>query len=135
MDIVALAISLLLPWTLGVAVLAAFDWPARDSGAGGVALRTGFGYIVGAILLTLWMRALSVAGIGFGRAAIGAPLLVAAAGLTFWAARNGRISLADFGATSSALFHPTLKRWQNVMWIAVIAWLAVHFVLMAAEVA
>ena len=101
----------------------------------GVALRTGFGYIVGAILLTLWMRALSVAGIGFSRAAIGAPLLVAAAGLMFWAARNGRISLADFGATVSALFHPTLKRWQNVMWIAVIAWLAVHFVLMAAEVA
>src|SRR6266536_1797239 len=135
MDIVAIAISLLLPWALGVAFLAVLGWPARDSGAGEVGLRTGFGYIVGAILLTLWMRALSVAGIGFSSAAIGAPLLAAAAGLTFWAARNGRISLADFRAALSALFHPMLKRWQNVVWIAIIAWLAVHFALMAAEVA
>ena len=53
-------------------------------------------------------------------------------------ARNMALGLwtsTGLGTTSSALFHPTLKRWQNVMWIAVIAWLAVHFVLMAAEVA
>ena len=135
MDIAAIAISLLLPWALGIAVLAALDWPARDGRAGGVALRAGFGYIVGAILLTLWMRLLSAMGVGFGRATIGAPVLVAAAGLLFWAARNGRISRADFGGALSALFRPTLKRWQNAVWIAVIAWLAVHFALMAAEIA
>ncbi|HEY3244110.1 MAG TPA: hypothetical protein VGM03_12250, partial [Phycisphaerae bacterium] len=74
MEYLALAFGLALPWLLGIALLLAFDWPrpsadADDGGraAGVAALRLGYGYFIGALALTLWMRALSIAGIGFGR--------------------------------------------------------------------
>src|SRR5271154_5921503 len=83
MAYLALACGLLLPWVLGFALLCALNWPGQSvppapRSAGGIALRLGVGYFVGALLLTLWMRGLSAAGVGFGRLSIGAPLLVGA---------------------------------------------------------
>ena len=135
MEAVALALSLALPWVLGIAVLAALGWPGGEPRGWAVAMRAGFGYVVGMILLTLWMRALSAAGIGFGRLSIGLPLFAAAVLLSAWAMRNARLSIADFRSAVIALLRRSLEGWQRVAWIAVIVWLVVHFALMSAEIA
>src|SRR5512143_2728093 len=71
-DIVALVAGLLLPCALGIALLAALRTDARAPAAPGeIAWIVGAGYLVGAFLLTLWMRLLSLAGVHFGAIAIG----------------------------------------------------------------
>src|ERR1700676_557517 len=135
MDAFAVAISLALPWLLGVALLSALDWPAATEEPGRVALRAGFGYVVGAIVLTLWMRGLSLAGIGFGRASVGFPLFLVASGWLALSLRNGRLSVAQLRSAARTLLASSLPRWQRVAWIAVLVWLTVHVALMAAEIA
>jgi hypothetical protein len=141
MEYLALAFGLALPWLLGIALLLAFDWPrpsadADDGGraAGVAALRLGYGYFIGALALTLWMRALSIAGIGFGRISIGAPLLIAVAALFVWAARRNRISVAAVRNATIALVRPPLSRWQQWAWMLLLAWLGLRFASIAAEV-
>ena len=135
MDLLTIAFSLALPLLLGVSVLLALDWPRPEEAACRAALRCGYGYIVGALLLTFWMRALSLAGVRFGWMSISVPLLALAVALTFWAARRGRIALPSLRSALGALAAPSLVRWQRVVWTALIVWLVIHFVLMAAEVA
>jgi len=139
MDYVALACALLLPWLLGFALLCALDWPRPSAlpalpSAGGTALRLGTGYFVGALLLTFWMRGLSAAGIAFGRLSIGAPLLLMAVLLCLWAARKQRLPLATLRDLPRWLIHPPLPRWQRLAWTLLLAWLALRFALLAAEV-
>ena len=74
MEALALALGIALPWLLGFAVLAALGWPRGEEGGTALAMRAGFGYVVGAVLLTLWMRALSALGLAFGRWSIAVPL-------------------------------------------------------------
>jgi hypothetical protein len=140
MAYLALACGLLLPWLLGFALLSALDWPRPSTlpalpSAGSTALRLGTGYFVGALLLTLWMRALSATGIPFGRLSIGAPLFVVAVTLLFWAARWQRIPLATLCDLPRFLIRPPLPRWQRFAWTVLLAWLALRFALLAAEVA
>jgi hypothetical protein len=139
MDYGALACGLALPWLLGFALLAALDWPrpaaAATRVAGGTALRLGYGYFVGLLLLTLWMRAVSLAGVDFGRLSIGLPLLVATAGLGVWAARRRRLGLEVLRDLPRWILRPPLARWQRWVWLLLLAWLAVRFALLAAEVA
>src|ERR1700736_2609906 len=113
MDALALLLSIALPWLLGIAVLAALDWPGGETRGFVAAMRAGFGYVVGMIVLTLWMRALSAAGIAFGRMSIGLPLLAAVVLLSAWAMRNRRLSVADFRDAIIALFRPSLEGWQR----------------------
>src|ERR1043165_8409486 len=80
MEYLSLTAGLMLPWLLGLALLAALGWPRGDS-AGRAALRAGFGYCFGTLLLTLWMRLLSAVGVPFGWLSIGLPLAIAAARL------------------------------------------------------
>jgi hypothetical protein len=141
MEYATLAFGLALPWLFGIASLLAFGWPrpfftAGDHGpaSGSAALVIGYGYFIGAIALTLWMRALSAANIGFGRLAIGAPLIAAVAGLSFWLIRRRRASVASLRGAASALISPHLSRWQRWVWIVLLVWLASRFVLIAAEV-
>jgi hypothetical protein len=117
------------------------DWPrsfadADDRGrpAGSAALRLGYGYFIGALALTLWMRVLSIAGVGFGRFSIGAPLLVAVVALFVWATRRNRISVAAVRNATSALVRPPLSRWQQWAWMLLLAWLGLRFASLAAEV-
>jgi hypothetical protein len=139
MDYFALACGLALPWLLGFALLCALDWPhsgsAAQPGAGRNALRLGYGYFVGALLLTLWMRALSLAGVGFGRLAIGLPLLASSVALLVWAARRHRLPLAALGSLPRWLLRPPLPRGQRLAWILLLAWLVLRLALLAAEVA
>src|SRR5271168_5287933 len=140
MAYLALACGLLLPWVLGFALLCALNWPGQSvppapRSAGGIALRLGTGYFVGALLLTLWMRALSATGIAFGRLSIGVPLFVVAMALLFWAARRQRVPLATLSDLPRFLVFPPLPRWQRIACIVLLAWLALRFALLAAEVA
>jgi hypothetical protein len=134
-DFLTIAFSLALPLALGASALLVLDWPRAEDAAGSAALRCGYGYIVGALLLTFWMRGLSVVGLRFSWMTIGLPLLALTAALMAWAARRGRISLPAVRSALTALVAPPLVRWQRVFWIALIGWLVVHFALMAAEVA
>src|SRR5262252_9231121 len=97
MSYIALACGWAVPWLFGFALLLALDWPRPDprasNGRGGnAALRLGYGYFVGTLMLTLWMRLLTVIGVGFDWLAIGAPFLVAGAALLAFAARRGSSS-------------------------------------------
>lgn len=131
-----LAAGLILPWLLGLAVLFALGWPRAGADSGGrAALRAGFGFGIGALLLTFWMRGLSAAGIGFGWLSIGLPLAVATAALFAFAVRVGSIGPLAVRATVAALFKPPLPRWQRLVWLGLLAWLALRFLLLAADVA
>ena len=135
MDLLLIVFSLALPLALGASALLVLDWPRPEESAGSAALRCGYGYIVGALLLTFWMHGLSLLGLRFSWMSISLPLLAFSAALIAWAARRDRISLPAIRSALTALVSPSLVGWQRVLWIALIAWLAVHFALMAAEVA
>jgi hypothetical protein len=136
MAYVPLAVGLILPWLLGVAVLVALDWPQPGGESGGApALRAGFGYCIGALLLTLWMRLLSAAGVPFGWLSIGLPLALVTAALLGFAARAGRLVPIDARAVTRALLQPPLPRWQRLVWVGLLAWLALRCLLLAADVA
>ncbi|HTP47707.1 MAG TPA: hypothetical protein VMQ50_12395 [Casimicrobiaceae bacterium] len=137
MSYVALASGWALVWLLGVALLLALDWPrgGPDGNPGRAALRLGFGFIVGALLLTLWMRVSSALGLRFSWVALGLPLALAAAGLLALAARRGALSYAATTAAIARLWHPGLSRWQRLAWLLLLAWLVLRLALLGAEVA
>jgi hypothetical protein len=136
MEYVALVAGLMLPWLLGLALLAALGWPQAGGGSGGTAaLRAGFGYCIGALLLTLWMRLLSAAGVGFGWLSIGMPLAIATVALLAFALRAGRIAPVDLRTVIGSLLRPPLPRWQRLVWLGFIGWLALRFLLLAADIA
>jgi hypothetical protein len=133
MEPAALLFAMALPWLLGVALLLALDWPRNEASGVASALRFGFGYMIGAVVLTLWMRALSVAGIAFGRSSIALPLLAVAVALLVYATRKQRPSFAGLAGTARSLTAPDLSRWQRAVWALLLVWLALRFGLLAAE--
>lgn len=136
MGYLTLTAGLILPWLLGLALLFALDWPQPGDGSGGAAaLRAGFGYCIGALLLTLWMRLLSAVGVSFGWLSVGMPLAVAATALFALAARGGRIAPVAVRTVIDSLLQPPLPRWQRVVWLGLIAWLVLRFLLLAADIA
>jgi hypothetical protein len=139
MEIVALVAGLLLPCALGAAVLAALRDDARAPFAPGeIAWIVGAGYLVGAFLLTLWMRLLSLAGVRFGAVAIGAPLLLATIALAYVVHRRGdsatgRTAIRD---ALRALAGPReLAPAARLAWQLLIAWIAIRYLLLGLEVA
>jgi len=135
MDFLAIAFSLALPLALGASVLLVLDWPRAHGEGGSAALRCGYGYIIGTLFLTFWMRGLSAAGVRFSWMSISLPLLAFTVALVAWAARRGRVSLPAIRSALAELFAPRLARWQRIVWISLIVLLVVHFALMAGEVA
>jgi hypothetical protein len=139
MDIFGLLFGLLLLWAFGIACLAALpSRTARMSAPGGVAWLVGAGGMAGLFLATLWLRVLSLAGIHFSVAAIALPLLVATLALGYWAARRSdargaiRASLRDAVAEFSG---STLDRTGRILWRLLLAWLALRFAMLFAEIA
>ncbi len=136
MDYAALALGQAIPWLLGIAVLHAADWPRGGfARPGQAALCTGYGYFAGALLLTLWMRALSRIGVPFSWLSIGGPLLAITVALVAYCAWRGRRFLAGTRAAITALVHPPVAGWQRVAWLGLIGWLALRFLLLAGEIA
>jgi hypothetical protein len=135
MGALTLTFSLALPWLLGIAALLALDWPRGESAGVALALRAGFGYCIGAVVLTLWMRATSVVGISFGWISIALPLTVITALLFAYALRRQPTIWSDAKHGAMAIFRVQLPRWQRMLWFVLLGWLAIRFALLATEVA
>jgi hypothetical protein len=131
-----LVLGWLVAWALGAGVVAAL--PRKGSrGAPGAewAWTLGCGWFVGAFLLTLWMRALSAAGVPFSVAAIGAPLaLLAALALTLARRRRPGSWGAELRGALRVLAGADLAGWARAAWLALLSWLALRFVLLGGEV-
>ena len=138
MEYATLACGVLLPWLLAFSLLLALDWPrAKPDGdrAGAATMRLAYGYFFGVLLLGLWMRAVSAMGIAFGWIAIGAPMAVVSAFSLGFAARRGRLGIAPARAALLALARPGPVRVYALAWWLLLAWLALRFVLLGAEIA
>jgi hypothetical protein len=136
MDILLLAFGLALPWLMGTLLLAALPQARADAPtAAEWPWLIGCGWFVGMFILTLWMRVLAKAGIPFGIAAIGGPIVLATTVLG-WVARRHRPS--PWKRTAVATWHAAsgsgLNSWQRVLWLVLLAWLAIRFALLLAEV-
>ncbi len=131
--------GLALPWLLGIVVLLTLRAPSRSPSAPGeVAWIAGAGYLTGAFLLTLWMRALSLAGIKFSVLAVGGPLLVATIVLGWWVWRRNRAAVSAAAqrlpSLRQALSTPALTPLARAIWWALLAWLVLRFALLGVEV-
>ena len=138
MEFIALFAGLLLPWLCGCAVLVALRGARTPLAAPGeIAWLCGTGYLAGAFVLTLWMRALSLFGIGFGVAVIAAPLVVATAfALAVARRRYGHdLVAAPVAALRELVMAPGLVGPMRVVWWFTLGWLAIRYALLAGEIA
>ena len=134
---VTLLAGLLLPWLAGMAALVLLRGKRPLSAPGEIAWIAGAGYLVGAFALTLWMRLLSAAGVGFGALSIAAPLLaaIAIAGHLGWRRAGGELREALRAAGRAAISPPGLGGGELLAWRALLAWIGARFLLLGAEVA
>lgn len=136
MDIALLWLGWVLVWASGIALLLALQTRTatlRDSGE--IAFIAGTGFFAGQFLLTLWMRALALIGLPFGRIAIGGPLLAIGA-IALWVAwRRHGAALADaFRSALRAFATIDLPKEQRALRYAILAWLVLRFALLLTEV-
>ena len=134
---VTLFFGLLLPWALGIAALLTARDARRPLGAPGeLAWLAGAGFLGGALLLTLWMRALSAVGVPFGIAAIALPLLAATLALAYAALRRHGGSAPMVAAARAALRLPDgIGGVTRILWWTLCAWMALRFALLGLEIA
>ena len=124
-DALRLTLGWALVWAFGIAAVAATTRPSALERPGERAWIAGCGFFVGAFLLTLWMRGLSLAGIRFSLASIGLPI----AAFT--------IALAWLGwkrwvpATAS---REPMSRGERALAIALAAWLVFRFIVLLLDV-
>jgi hypothetical protein len=149
MDVIRLLLGLVLVWAFGVACLAAM--PRRSTQAdepGGIAWLLGAGGLAGLFLATLWLRALSLAGIQFSVVAIALPLVVATLAFGGWAVRRERRTMREVLRGSlghslrnmvSGMLAELSGRSQNgaarTLWRLLLAWLALRAAMLFTEVA
>jgi hypothetical protein len=135
MDFLSLAAGLGLSWALGIALVAAAYRLSPPREAIPASWVIGVGWFIGMFATTLVMRAVSVAGVGLSVASVGGPMLAATA-VSGWYAAHGRSE--DVRATlrriSAALAGRDLDGWHRFAWRLLVAWLAVRFALLFAEV-
>lgn len=134
-DFAALALGLGASWALGIALAGTLYRlaPAAEPPPAGWLI--GCGWFMGMLATTLIMRALSLAGIAFGLASIGIPLVIATLALGWFAAHGqpARIRGALTGI-ARALAGRDLTGWQRGVWLGIVVWLALRFALLFAEV-
>ena len=153
MDIIGLKLGLLLVWAFGIACLAALPrHTAHGDEPGGRAWLIGAGGLAGFFVATLWLRALSLAGIAFSAASIALPILAATLVLSAWSyRRNRRASGASSEASAwgtpvtrvrgavaecaAALSGRALSGRDRLLWRLLLAWLVVRALLLLVEVA
>jgi hypothetical protein len=139
-DAIRLTLAWGLVWVLGAAIVAGLwsNGTLRRGGAGAWVI--GYGYFVGAFVLTLWMRVISFAGLQFSIATIAIPLLVAAVVLGWkWKRRKDRASrIADRGPSvegpASTPDDASRVRLHRFFLYAIVAWLACRFIVLLLDV-
>jgi hypothetical protein len=137
MDLIGLFLGLLLVWAFGITSLAVAASTATGPRLpGDIAWTVGAGGLAGMFLATLWLRLLSLAGVHFSLLAIALPILAATLALGGIAFKRGRgtlrQTLRDAARELSGL---PLDRTQRLLWRLLLAWLALRFVLLLAEIA
>ncbi|MGI8895886.1 MAG: hypothetical protein ACR2HE_09605 [Casimicrobiaceae bacterium] len=137
MGIFGLVLGLLLIWAMGMALVIALSrrTPLLST-SGGLAWTVGSGAFAGAFLATIWMRALSLAGISFGIVAIFVPLLLLGAALAWLGLRRELPGLPGVLRDAADILRGRhLRGLPRVLWLALLAWLVLRFSLLFAEVA
>ena len=128
----------LLPWLLGImVVLGVFSVRRPLDTPGEAAWVAGIGYLVGALLLTLWMRTLAMAGIPFSVVAIAGPLAAVAAALGIHLRRRdgAAVPRALRSASRALVDPPELGGRARLGWRLLLGWIALRFVLLGLDVA
>lgn len=125
-----------LQWTLGIALVLAL--PRRAPllpQPGGIAWVVGTGALVGSFVSTLWMRVLALAGIPFGIASIGLPMILLALLFAWLGWRRERgAGGAALAAGMRSLVALDLRGAARILWWVVLGWLALRFALLLVEV-
>ncbi len=137
MQAAGLVIALALPALLGAALLAACIRDAQAARAPGLSpWILGAGIVAGAFALTLVMRGVALAGVGFGLASIGAPALAAALAAAALAWRRGAGGWRGAaGDARDTLLAADLARHARIAWFALLAWIALRAALLFVEAA
>src|SRR4030095_14584716 len=118
MDPLMLVCATVVAWLPGVAMLVALRRPGPLA-AGEGAWIAGAGYLVGAFLLTLWMRVLSRFDVAFGAAVIAVPLVVGSLAVIAYAWRRDRFDARVWPARLlRSIDASDLPKWERVLWLA-----------------
>ena len=124
-DALRLSLGWALVWAFGIAALAAMAQPSTLERPGERAWIAGCGFFVGAFLLTVWMRGLSLAGVRFSLANIGLPIVAATVALA-WLGWKRLLA-------KSAPREP-MTRTERMLVIALAAWLAFRLIVLLLDV-
>lgn len=132
----AAILALLLPALLGTAaVVAAHRGESSVHAPGFAASAIGAGIAIGAFAATLVLRALALASVPYGFAATVVPVAVLAAGTLALAWRAAAPAIRGQAlACGRGLLARDLAGWARVGWFALLAWIALHAILLLAEV-
>lgn len=124
-DALRLTLGWALVWAFGIAAIAVTTRLPALERPGERAWVAGCGFFVGAFLLTLWMRGVSLAGVRFSLASIGLPIAVATIVLGWLGWKRLLTKTAP---------HAPMSRGQRVLVIALAAWLAFRFIVLLLDV-
>jgi hypothetical protein len=124
-DALRLSLGWALVWGFGIAVLAATTRPSALERPGERAWLAGCGFFVGAFLVTVWMRGLSLAGVRFSLASIGVPIAAATFALAWLGWKRLRAKSAQ---------REPMTRNERVLVTALAAWLAFRFIVLLLDV-
>ncbi len=131
-DALRLAAGWALPWLLGIALVASLAPRGERARTPGIAAWTaGCGFLAGAFVLTLWMRAVSMLQMRYSVAIVALPLAGVALVLAAIARRRLREprAAAPTGAADDAP-----SRAARLLWFGIAGWIALRFVLLLLEV-
>lgn len=146
LDFIALLLGHVAVLALGMALTLAVPAGPRSPGTGNGGMPggerawlVGSGFLAGAFVLTLLLRAFALAGIGWSRWNVGAALVVAVAGAGALVARRTpwrewparlRTEVAEAWRTASGARGTGVERW---LWRALAGWIVLRFAMLAAE--
>ena len=122
-------------WLFGVSLVIAVRAPFAWDAPGEAAWTKGVGFFVGAFALTLWMRLLSALHVPFGIVSIVLPLALLTAAALYRAQRRRVIEWPALRrAAAEAICAREFAGWRRGVWFAVIAWLALRYLLLLVDV-
>lgn len=131
MDAVRIALACALPWVAGAGLLASLATVDRAQPVGAAAWRVGCGWFVGIFVATLVLRVQSRLGVPFGLGSSGVALAMLAVLALVVPLRARRVHARGVW---QALAGRDLTGWRRIAWWALLAWVAIRFGMLLAEV-